>query len=321
MSCPHCGEDCRCSELRPPEAAQDTELPSWKQEVAARVQSYKARRKTQVPRYPSLQLRFASLYDRDSRDIQTVEDAPTPDDRVVPDRESCPTHGGVSACVAASACPATPDTPTPEIQAAEPARIIEFPLPYALRPRRADEIAEPVVERLRIVEVPEIQPPLPALGGITLESQDEETEKGPGFEIPLQAAPILRRLFAHTLDVIVVLTACALFAYIYFAISKFDLPLQQIARSLPVVAAAFWIVYQYLLVVYAGSTLGQRASGLRLRCFDGTLPSRGLRRWRVVATIVAVIPFGLGIAWCYFDEDTLCWHDRITGTYLAFTTD
>jgi len=25
----------------------------------------------------------------------------------------------------------------------------------------------------------------------------------------------------------------------------------------------------------------------------------------------------LGYAWCFFDEDQLCWHDRITRTYMA----
>jgi hypothetical protein len=45
--------------------------------------------------------------------------------------------------------------------------------------------------------------------------------------------------------------------------------------------------------------------------------SRGLRRWRVLASILSLASLGLGYAWCFLDEDQLSWHDRITRTHLA----
>jgi hypothetical protein len=37
----------------------------------------------------------------------------------------------------------------------------------------------------------------------------------------------------------------------------------------------------------------------------------------VIASILSAGSLGLGFAWSYLDEDALCWHDRITHTYLA----
>jgi uncharacterized RDD family membrane protein YckC len=79
----------------------------------------------------------------------------------------------------------------------------------------------------------------------------------------------------------------------------------------------FWAAYQYLLVVYAASTPGLRAAGLELARFDGTSTSRSLRRWRVLAAWLSAVSLGMGYAWVFLDEDGLCWHDRITHTYVA----
>jgi uncharacterized RDD family membrane protein YckC len=293
--------------------------PDWKQEVAARLHNYRARRKPQGPRYPSLRLKFESADDCASPNCQgdvalRHDQTGYLSTRVAgsPEAAISQTQSGLSSCPVSPAYPRQEEKPLPE-----PARIIEFPRSHAPPSFRPDEIAEPVLERPRIVEAPEIVPPPPALGGITLETEEKETKKRPGFEIPLQTAPILRRVLAHALDGLVVISACALFAYIYLAITRFTPPVLQIAGPAAAMAAAFWMAYHYLLVVYTGSTLGLRATGLRLRRFDGSQVSRSLRRWRVLASILSVVPFGLGIAWCYFDEDMLCWHDRITCTYLA----
>jgi hypothetical protein len=288
------------------------DTPAWKQEVAARLHTYRERRKPQGPRYPSLRLKFQPADDwATACGGDEVE-------RVSP-HDASHTQVAISRTQPVASCCAAPLTRAlPEKQAyPEPTRIIEFPRSQAAPSFRPDEIADPVLDRPRILEAPEVVPPPPALGGITLETQPEESPKRPGFEIPLVSAPILHRILAHAVDGLVVLMACSLFAYIYFAITKFTPPLRQIAGPAAGIAAAFWMVYQYLFVVYTGSTLGLKAARLRLRRFDSSATSRNLRRWRVLASVLSLVPFGLGIAWCYFDEDTLCWHDRITCTYLA----
>src|SRR5207253_293822 len=78
------------------------------------------------------------------------------------------------------------------------AKIIEFP-GFAWGPPAPppDQLAEPVSDRPRILEVPEFAPPPPALGGITIEAVEHpDAEKRPGIDIPLQSAPLGRRLVA-----------------------------------------------------------------------------------------------------------------------------
>jgi hypothetical protein len=58
-------------------------------------------------------------------------------------------------------------------------------------------------------------------------------------------------------------------------------------------------------------------AGLELTRFDGSPANRRLRRWRVLASYVSAISLGMGYGWVFLDEDALCWHDRITHTYLA----
>jgi hypothetical protein len=71
------------------------------------------------------------------------------------------------------------------------------------------------------------------------------------------------------------------------------------------------------LLVYAGTTPGLHFAGLGVARFDGTMANRRLRRWRVLASYLGAVSLGMGYAWVLLDEDSLCWHDRITHTYLA----
>jgi len=156
------------------------------------------------------------------------------------------------------------------------------------------------------------------LGGITIEAADrEEAEKRPGIDIPLQSAPLARRLVAALVDGLIIAAASALFGFIFWKVAAVRLPLVQIAGLAVGMTCLFWAAYEYLLIVYAGTTPGLCAAGLELARFDGTLPKRRLRRWRVLASYLSAVSLGMGYAWVFLDEDALCWHDRITHTYLA----
>jgi uncharacterized RDD family membrane protein YckC len=199
------------------------------------------------------------------------------------------------------------------------AKIIEFPrFAWGPPPPPSDQLAEPVSERPRILEVPEVAPPLPALGGITIEAVErQQAEKRPGIDIPLQSAPLGRRFLATWVDGTIVAASSALFGFIFWKVAAIRPPLVQILGLAAAIPCLFWSAYQYLLIVYAGSTPGLRVAGLELARFDGTSTTRSLRRWRVLAACLSGLSLGMGYAWVFLDEDALCWHDRITHTYLA----
>ena len=285
---------------------------SWRREVAARVSHYRARRRTREPRYPSLQLRFES---------EPVWNAPT-----------TPASPLQAASAVSAARQNSGSATVPRIQLAEAAdyprilpapttettaKVIEFS-DYSSAGRLPEELAEPVLDRPRIIEAPELAQPPPALGGISIEPAEEPAgQRRPGFEMPLRTASLGRRLAAGGIDATLVLSAFAAFAYIFFRITT-EVPSPAKAAGAAIfLAGVLWAAYQYLLLVFSGATPGLKLAKLELQRFDGTPVLRRTRNWRVLASVLSGLSLGLGYAWCLLDEDELCWHDRITRTHMA----
>jgi hypothetical protein len=316
-------------ELPAHEAAGDAPADdAWREEVASRLDRYRARRKPQPPRYPSLRLRFeepslgtgSDMATSRPSEFETLSNHALALDGLaevpsVPIKKPEPDHLPPSTT---SVLPAHEASTAPSrMPAHATAKIIEFPrfTPPVPSP---DELAEAVIDRPRILEVPDIEPPLPALGGITIEAaQQAETERRPGIDIPLQSAPRARRVVAAAIDGSIVITASAMSALIFWKVAAVRPPMIQLLGLAAGVPSVLWVFYQYLLLVYSASTPGLRLAGLELNHFDGTPTNRRLRRWRVLASYLSAISLGMGYAWVFLDEDALCWHDRITHSYLA----
>jgi uncharacterized RDD family membrane protein YckC len=200
------------------------------------------------------------------------------------------------------------------------AKIIEFPRSWTPPQAPPDQLAEPVFDlgRPRILEAPEVVPQPPALGGITIEpARQPEVEKRPGIDIPLQSAPVTRRVLAAAIDGFIIAAAGAVFGAIFWKMTAIRPPLIQIVGIAVGLTCVLWAAYQYLLVVYSGTTPGLRLAKLELARFDGSRTGRRMRRWRVLASFLSAASVGMGYVWVFLDEDSLCWHDRITHTYLA----
>lgn len=302
-----------CSEL----ASAEQEGSAWRDELSAKLNRYRARRKAPPPRYPSLKLPFGPL------ESSPRATAPEP-----PVFESVANHALALNEVQPAQYIQEPPPPNSFIES-QPAirqetshvgaKIIEFPrFAWGPPPPPPDQLAEPVMDRPRILEVPELAPPPPALGGILIEpAQTQELEKRPGIDIPLQSAPLSLRLLASLIDGMIIALGSFLFGYIFWKVTSIRPPRLQTIAVAGGIVCILWCAYQYLLVVYSGSTPGLRAARLELTRFDGSPTRRSLRRWRVVASYLSFASLGMGYAWLFLDEDSLCWHDRITHTYLA----
>jgi len=279
---------------------------TWRNEVADRVNRYRARRQTRAPRYPSLTLKFDSLDSRAA--ARSLADSAT--------RQSVAMD---SAMMAQESVVTEPVAPAARVFApTETGKLIAFPRSIPWAPRPLDELADPVVDRPRILEVPDEIPPPPALGGISMEPVEPKVEeKRPGFEIPLQPARMSRRIAAAALDGFMVLLAWALFAAMFFRVTAIVPPVFPALGMIGLLAAMLAMGYQFLLLVFTGTTPGLKVARLELRRFDGQPVPRRLRRWRLLASVLSGVSLGLGYAWCFLDEDQLCWHDRITRTYMA----
>ena len=302
---------------------------SWRLEVAARLERYRTRRKPRTPRYPSLLLPFDApeSWSRPapSSGSATVAAAPARAERpfAFQTNEEPATVGAPSLAAARQTSHQTSEE-TPE----QSAKVIEFPRSAAIPVFRPSGLADPVFDRdrPRIVEAPEILPPPPALGGMLIEpAQQELADQRAGSDFPLPSASISRRALAALVDGLILATALAAVVAIFLRLNpglfrlNLDLvrgPLPMLAAALGVVTVLLWAVYEFLFVVYTGSTPGLRAARLRLAAFDGAPLNRRWRRWRVLASFLSAFSAGLGFLWCVLDQDGLCWHDRITRTHV-----
>jgi len=346
MNCPQCGEPsgetCGCdsesaaalastaSGCAPSDDPAEVHAPTepghddgaWRDELSDRLSRYRARRKMRPPRYPSLSLPFEpasasaqrdTYLGRSSRTLEPVAETSLALNPLIPAQESSETRTGGK-----SAAPEVSRPMSSDVKGVS-AKIIEFPrFAWAPPPPPIDQLAEPISDRPRILEVPEVAPPPPALGGITIEpAEPQEVERRPGIDFPLQTAPLSRRVLASMVDGSIVAAAASLFGAIFWKLVGSHPPMTQFLELAIAVPGVFWAAYQFLLIVYSGCTPGMMAAGLALARFDGTPTNRSLRRWRILGSYLSAASLGMGYAWVFLDEDTLCWHDRITHTYLA----
>ena len=339
MACPRCGSDCSCACSGDPIPSQD-----WRRQVSLQVRAHKVRKHHRLdPNAPQLEF-------DDNTPLQLGESSPSavrssswrwdegvvatavapappvshetvqahqPEDARVPQKEAPPPalkRDETSDSMAAAFSERPPLAPFPRINTQAP-KIIEFPRVQS----RQYELAEPVVDQLRIFEaVEELSPPAPNhLNEIEIAPAEPAHIGLDEIDIPLQTAPLEQRAYAAAVDTAILIAAMGLFGIMaeFFANS---LPMTKpLLESIAICGFLLLTIYYLLSLSLGRGTAGMRASGLRVTTFLNETPSRNLMRGRALATVLSYAAMGMGFAWALIDEDRLCWHDRITHTYLT----
>ncbi len=330
---------------------EDANAGSWRGEVAARLERYRTRRKPRTPRYPSLLLPFDAPESWSRPSVTRASGAATAP--ALPENDFELQSNEASEQVAHSDLASLRDAAQEESSdlrlqpvshhdlAQAPSlygNVIEFPRSAAIPVSHSSDLADPILDpdRPRIVEAPEILPPPPALGGILIEAAQQDRDDQPA-RIKSQSAPRARRALGAVVDGAIISTALSTFIAVLLrlnpGLSSGLRPMLRPAMNsvpglLPLFAVAFtgiavalWAAYQFLFVVYSGSTPGLRAAHLRISTSDGSPVNRRRRRWRVLASLLSVLSLGLGYVWCFLDQDGLCWHDRISRTQIQSATE
>jgi len=232
------------------------------------------------------------------------------------------------------------------VEPAEPihANLIEFPRELIatrrMRPRIAEAQCATVDEygQLSIFEVDptsiSIDPAAPAMStgsaqntwcgtawtAIELDAQprieSEYQYEAPSPRMTLHQAPFGLRMMATTVDLALVLGAvCGVTLFAATELPHF--PAIKTAEFLGIAAViALCVLYQGFFLYIGEATPGMRWAQISWCTFDDEYPSREERRGRLVAMLVSLLPMGLGALWAIFDEDRMCWHDRLSRTYL-----
>lgn len=342
MACPRCGNDCSCA------CSGDPLLPSqdWRRQISLQVRAHKVRKHRRLD--PD-----APLLDFAEEDASIAEPLPTaakpkrpwwddaPSTHCAPadaNAEMQPAPETQSEIEAAQEHePAQPygsydaveySTPQPEAENYERAPLAPFPrisgpirkiIEFPRFQTRHGELAEPIADQLRIFEaVEELLPPTPShLSEIEIAPEEPAHVFVSELEIPIQTAPVPQRAYAAAVDAALMIAASMIFVVSaqFFATS---LPMTKpLLATSAMCLLLLLVIYYGLALSFTRSTPGMQASGLRLMTFAGEPPSTALLRWRALAIVLSFAALGMGFLWALIDDDRLCWHDRITHTYLA----
>jgi uncharacterized RDD family membrane protein YckC len=79
----------------------------------------------------------------------------------------------------------------------------------------------------------------------------------------------------------------------------------------------FYAQYFALFTVFGGSTPGMMVQGLRVVSFRGETATSRQLAWRSLGYLISAGSCFLGFIWAIWDDDQLCWQDRISHTYLT----
>jgi len=164
---------------------------------------------------------------------------------------------------------------------------------------------EPVAVRPQPVEI--VMDSQPAT-----EAGEAEAETG-----ALPKAPMGRRFLAGMFDTLVLLVAAGLFALIFWRAGGRMSPQPLNLGVVGFITAFFILAYFGVFTALTFTTPGLLWLGIEVRALDGTYPTAAQAFWRAFGYLVSIGALMLGFVWALVDSDSLTWHDRMSGTFLA----
>ncbi len=155
---------------------------------------------------------------------------------------------------------------------------------------------------------------LPSFDDIQLEPEEPRIDKD--CEVIPRPAPMHQRLVAGLVDVGIVFIATAAFALTFMEAAE-GIPHSNMTMLCMLAAGGiFWLVFQYIFLVYRRATPGMNFAGLELCTFEGKATNMFERQCRAAASALSGFSMGLGYFWALVDEDRVGWHDRISKTHV-----
>lgn len=123
------------------------------------------------------------------------------------------------------------------------------------------------------------------------------------------------RLIAAAFDTSIVIIAVSLFIAVFRLAGG---PIVMNKHTVPLVvgmAAVFYLLYEILWCLADGDTAGMNWAHLKVVNFDGQVPDREQRLFRMAFGCLSLLAAGLGLIWALVDEESLTWHDHISKTF------
>ena len=184
---------------------------------------------------------------------------------------------------------------------------------------RAAEIARPAPVKNGKVEVKHARTKRVAGAGqrrLDFFGQDEILSE-PRSHIICDApvAPPLLRLEAGLIDGLIIACGCAIALAFYLYMGGALLVGKHEAPFLVAAMATVPAAYKLIWTIAGRDSIGMQAAGLRLVDFDGNPPSQERRYYRASGSALSFLAAGIGLIWVLLDQDSLSWHDHMSGTF------
>ena len=155
---------------------------------------------------------------------------------------------------------------------------------------------------------------LPSFDDIQLEPEEARVDYD--SEVIPRPAPMQQRLVAGVVDAVLVFLATGAFAVTFMEAAE-GIPHSNMTMVCMLAAGGiFWLVFQYIFLVYRRATPGMHFAGLELCTFEGKATTMFERQCRAAASALSGFSMGLGYFWALVDEDRVGWHDRISRTHV-----
>jgi uncharacterized RDD family membrane protein YckC len=301
--------------------------PDWRSEVSSRLKAYRARHNRIEPEQPALffgdaddQVAAAeaeAAAEADARDLPA--DRSYGDASVRPESSSDAPAGPapVSAARWRQSALARPD----------PATTSSASQPIERAKTESAKSARPAAERpsLGRLEIDVAQPAFDFRDGSRAEIEawngEQRSADRPWREsldsTVFPVASLAQRRLAGLLDTALLLFSYGAFLSLFVALGgRFEFS----KLSVAVVGSTlvlFYVLYVGLFTFFGGTTPGMMLRHLRVVSFDGSDPAPAQLLWRSFGYLISAGTLLFGFLAALWDEDALCWHDRISQTYLT----
>jgi hypothetical protein len=169
---------------------------------------------------------------------------------------------------------------------------------------------------------------VPVWSGIELDAEPMEEIAAPAVEpatvertepslavAALELAPMHQRVLAAVVDLSLISAAFLASGFLASTYARVLPPIREIEIGSAVALCLIAVLYQAVFFTLARATPGMKYARLELRSFADRRPARAQRCARMAALLLSLLPAGLGVLWAIFDEQHLCWHDRLSKTY------
>ncbi|MBV8587693.1 MAG: RDD family protein, partial [Verrucomicrobia bacterium] len=156
-----------------------------------------------------------------------------------------------------------------------------------------------VVEKSRLRKAPALLPNASQTDSVAPETAASPVE--PKLTVPVKSSAVSfwPRLGANVIDAAVVVSL------LYFlGLSRYIIP--------------GWVVYRFAMYAWRSATLGEVVLNFRVQHIDGggIRGDYGTALVRALASLLSLLPLGLGFFWILFDREHQTWHDKISATEL-----